>query len=106
MGTYMHTRFAATDPSLADLFTSLRDPILRADFLRYLILLRDGGVWADINVYPHRPVAEWVPERFRGRLAQYTVLAKPGHPAVGVLVEEVTGNLRRLVGEKGRVVVG
>ncbi|KAH6623257.1 nucleotide-diphospho-sugar transferase [Chaetomium tenue] len=127
MDTYIQTRFAATDPSLADLFTSLHDPILRADFLRYLILLRDGGVWADIDVYPHRPVAEWVPERFRGRvnlvvgiendhhkkpiwpgspysvqLAQYTVLAKPGHLAVGVLVEEVAGNLRRLVGEKAK----
>ena len=122
----MQSRFAATNPALAALFTSLRDPILKADFLRYLILLRDGGVWADIDVYPHRPVDEWVPERFRGQvnlvvgvendhrkspiwpgspysvqLAQYAVLAKPGHPAVGVLVEEVARGLERLVGEKG-----
>ncbi|KAK3292906.1 nucleotide-diphospho-sugar transferase [Chaetomium fimeti] len=123
---YVGERFAKTDPALVDVFTALSDTILKADFLRYLILLREGGVWADIDVYPHRPVAEWVPERYRDRvnlvvgiendhhkkpiwpgspysvqLCQYTVLAKPAHPAVRVLVDQVAGNLQRLVHDKG-----
>ncbi|KAH6847585.1 nucleotide-diphospho-sugar transferase [Chaetomium sp. MPI-CAGE-AT-0009] len=109
---YVRERFAAADPALVDVFTALSDPILKADFLRYLILLREGGVWADIDVYPHRPVAEWVPDRYRARvnlpgspysvqLSQYTVLAKPAHPAVRVLMDQVAGNLQRLVRDKG-----
>lgn len=44
--------------------------VLRADFLRYVLLLARGGTWADMDVTPigHRstwtaPHARWVPER-------------------------------------------
>lgn len=125
MDAYVRERLVKTDPSIADLFAALTDPILRADLLRYLILLREGGVWADIDVLPHRPVPEWVPEQYRDRvnlvagietdhhkqpvwsglpysvvLCQYVVLAKPGHPALRVLVDRVVGSLQRLLGGK------
>lgn len=102
-----------------------RDPILKADFLRYLLLLREGGVWADVDVYPHQPVSKWIPEQYRGsanlvigiendhhktpiwpgspcsaQLRQYAVLAKPGHPAIRNLVDQVTINLQNLMREK------
>ncbi|WDK19122.1 initiation-specific alpha-mannosyltransferase [Colletotrichum graminicola] len=48
----------------SDLFTSMKDQIVKADFLRYLILLREGGVWADIDVYPRQPLSKWIPEKF------------------------------------------
>ena len=121
-----------------DLFVELNDPILRADFLRYLIMVREGGVWADIDVYPHQPIASWLPEGFRERedldedgegrgnatavvnlvvgiendhngnpiwpgvpysvqLAQYVILAKPGHPALLALLDQVYDNLRALI---------
>ncbi|ROT35116.1 hypothetical protein SODALDRAFT_284941 [Sodiomyces alkalinus F11] len=114
------------DSSIADLFTSLDDPILKADFLRYLILLREGGVWADIDVYPHQPVSQWIPDRYRDlginlvvgiendhhkrpiwpgspysvQLCQYVVLAKPGHPAIRTLVDKVAGDLGELLESK------
>lgn len=125
MNTYVSERFADTDPFLVDLFTGLTDPILRADLLRYLILLREGGLWADIDVLPRRPVPEWVSEQHRGKvnlvvgietdhhkepvwsglpysvvLAQFVVLAKPGHPALRVLVERVAASLRELLTRK------
>ncbi|KAK0622453.1 hypothetical protein B0T14DRAFT_494108 [Immersiella caudata] len=122
MDAYIRER---APPAISDLFTSLTDPILKADFLHYLILLYDGGVWADIDTFPHRPISEWIPPQYRDRaslvigiendhhrqpiwprltfsvqLCQYTVLAKPGHPAVRTLVEEVARNLGKLMASR------
>ncbi|OBT54075.1 hypothetical protein VE04_10352 [Pseudogymnoascus sp. 24MN13] len=119
--TYVQSYF----PHMAGLFTKLNDPIMKADYLRYLILLREGGVWADIDVSPIRPIADWVPEQYHGsvnlvigiendhhkkpiwpgspysvQLCQYTILAKPGHPAIQRLVEQVTKALLELVESK------
>ncbi len=41
MDAYVRERF---DNALADAFTNLTDPILKADFVRYLILLKEGGL--------------------------------------------------------------
>lgn len=113
------------DPELVDVFTSLQDPILKADYLRYLILQREGGLWADIDVYPRQPIANWIPRQyaesanlvvgiendhhkqpiwpgspFSVQLCQYTVLAKPNHPALQTLVDRVTRGLRELMALK------
>ena len=126
---------------VADLFAGLADPILRADLLRYLVMAREGGVWADVDVFPHRPIASWIPAGFRDhdnassvsrsrsgssrtvnlvvgiendhhgqpiwpgqpysvQLAQYVMLAKPGHPALEALVDQVCINLRALLESK------
>ncbi|KFY02715.1 hypothetical protein V490_00423, partial [Pseudogymnoascus sp. VKM F-3557] len=107
---------------IAKVFTKLNDPVMKADYLRYLILLREGGVWADIDVSPSQPISEWIPNQYRGsvnlvisiendhhkepiwpgspysiQLSQYTILAKPGHPAIQTLVERVTGSLEKLI---------
>ncbi|KAL6355088.1 hypothetical protein LRP88_11565 [Fusarium phalaenopsidis] len=119
--TYVREHF---DAPISDLFMSLQDPILRADLLRYLVLLREGGVWADIDVYPHRPVSKWVPEQYQDwvnlvigiendhykiwpgspysvQLCQYTVLAKPNHAALRMAVNQVTRDLGELLASKG-----
>ncbi|KEY74288.1 hypothetical protein S7711_00445 [Stachybotrys chartarum IBT 7711] len=124
VGGYVRAGF---DETVAAVFTGLDDPILKADYLRYLILLREGGVWADIDVYPHRPVSSWIPEQYRNddsvnlvigiendhhkrpiwpgspysvQLCQYTILAKPNHPAIGALVDQVTAALQALTESK------
>ncbi|KAI6082403.1 nucleotide-diphospho-sugar transferase [Hypoxylon rubiginosum] len=107
-------------------FASLADPIFKADVLRYLILYSQGGVWADIDVKPTKPILEWIPEKYQTsrvnlvigiendhhkrpiwrnspysvQFAQYCVLAKPHHPAIGVLIEKVEQNLDGLLGSK------
>jgi alpha 1,6-mannosyltransferase len=120
MNAYVADNFP---PPISTVFTNLADPILRADFLRYLILLREGGVWSDIDIYPHQPVTDWIPEPYRSdnsvnlligiendhhkrpiwpgspysvQLAQYVVLAKPNHPAIKTLVDQVTSALQLL----------
>jgi mannosyltransferase OCH1-like enzyme len=114
------------DPATSRLFTSINDPILKADFLRYLILLHEGGLWVDIDVYPHQPISKWIPEQYHDsevnlvvgiendhhkqpiwpgslysvQLCQYSVLAKPRHPAISKLVSQVTSNVEQLLKSK------
>lgn len=115
---YVRTNF---DNDTSDIFNNITDPILKADFLRYLILLHDGGAWADIDVYPNQPVSSWVPGDFGDKaslvvgierdypkgplwskspypiqLCQYAMLAKPDHPAMKSVVENVTQNIMAL----------
>jgi mannosyltransferase OCH1-like enzyme len=110
---------------ISSTFIKLTDPILRADFLRYLVMSKEGGVWADIDVFPHQPITSWVPEPYLNetnlligiendhhkrpiwhnspysvQLAQYTMLAKPGHPALSRLVEQVNKNIKTLFAGK------
>ncbi|KFY31492.1 hypothetical protein V493_01060, partial [Pseudogymnoascus sp. VKM F-4281 (FW-2241)] len=59
---YVQSSFAR----IAEVFTKLNDPVMKADYLRYLILLREGGVWADIDVSPSQPISEWIPKQYRG----------------------------------------
>jgi mannosyltransferase OCH1-like enzyme len=122
MDAYVLDRFGS---SVATVFTSVSDAILNADFLRYLILSREGGVWADIDVYPHQPIASWIPEHYQGHvnlvvgiendhhkmpiwpgspysveLCQYNILAKPAHPTLLTLTEQVASNLKKLMSTK------
>ncbi|CAG9938666.1 unnamed protein product [Clonostachys rosea f. rosea IK726] len=114
-----------TDPAIADVFTSLHEPILRADLLRYILMLMEGGVWADIDVYPHQPISNWIPDEYQEsvnlvvgiendhhkrpiwpgspysvQLSQYIILAKPNHPVFQKLVDQVVDNLRSLLQSK------
>ncbi|KAK3291332.1 nucleotide-diphospho-sugar transferase [Chaetomium fimeti] len=123
MNAYVRERF---DGRTVDVFTSLHDPILKSDLLRYLLILKEGGVWADIDVRPLQPVSKWIPEQHHGKanlvvgiesdhhkksvlpgvsphsvaLAQFAMLAKPGHPAIRVLVDRVLDNIQQLMATK------
>ena len=115
---YVEDRFPA---NISQVFISLTDPILKADLLRYLVIMLEGGVWADIDVLPHQPISSWIPETYQNatnlvvgvendkhkrpiwpgspysiQLAQYTMLAKPNHPAIVTLVDRVASNLAHL----------
>ncbi len=110
---------------IGKLFTRIPDPILKADLLRYLILLHEGGVWADIDVYPIQPISSWIPKEYWSKanlvvgvendhhkqpiwpgspysvqLCQYVVLSKPGHPAIRTLVSKVIDDLTKLLETK------
>lgn len=123
METYVQERLGETMPGTVETFSNLTDPIMRADMLRYIVMLADGGVWADIDVLPHTPISQWIPQEFHGQevnlvvgvendhnkqpiwpglpysvqLSQYTILAKPGHPAIATLIDRVAENLRALL---------
>lgn len=58
---YVITRYNETRPDIVTLYTGLSIPILKADLLRYLILLSDGGIWSDIDVTCEVDVGHWLP---------------------------------------------
>ncbi|RAL17412.1 uncharacterized protein BO97DRAFT_402018 [Aspergillus homomorphus CBS 101889] len=59
--TFVRTRYGATRPDIVELYEKLPIPILRADLLRYLIVLAEGGIWSDLDVTCDTEVANWVP---------------------------------------------
>ncbi|MCJ1484383.1 hypothetical protein MMC06_004554, partial [Schaereria dolodes] len=62
--TFVRERFASR-PDILDPFLAITKPILRADILRQLVLLADGGVYSDLDVNCHVPIAEWIPAEYR-----------------------------------------
>ena len=66
--TYVRQHFTAAndgDALIRDVYLNLTDSILRADFLRYLLLLKEGGVYADLDVECREPIDTWVPAAFQ-----------------------------------------
>jgi alpha 1,6-mannosyltransferase len=117
--TYIRDRFSGR-ASIIELFEQMADFILRADLLRYLTLLVDGGVYTDIDTDCSKPISEWIPpelvdgtglvmgveydaqgEEIRGdstlpvQLCQWTIMAKPNHPVMQQVVQTVVGKLEK-----------
>lgn len=127
MNAYVESRIGAP---ISAVFNNISDSILKADFIRYLILLREGGLWVDVDVRPRQPISDWIPEQYREadvnlvvgiendhnkepiwpgspysvQLCQYSVLAKPQHPALKTLVSQVTANIEHLLASEDRIV--
>ncbi|PYI24773.1 hypothetical protein BO99DRAFT_398252 [Aspergillus violaceofuscus CBS 115571] len=62
--TFVRTRYGATRPDIVEVYEKLPIPILRADLLRYLIVLAEGGIWSDLDVTCDTEVAAWVPPEY------------------------------------------
>jgi alpha 1,6-mannosyltransferase len=96
---------------------------IKSDLLRYLLLYHEGGVYTDMDTVPIRPIDDWIPERFQGRarvvvgiefdrldgpnwrgvhrdlqFCQWTIMAAPGHPLFGAMLERSMFYLRELLG--------
>ncbi len=118
--TYVKDRFSHR-PDIEETFVDLQDPILRADFIRYLVLLGDGGVYSDIDTTSLIPIEDWVPSAYvnkvnlvigveydkldGGRRGDFTldlqfctwaILAKPGHLLMEMTVDRVLSRLKGL----------
>ncbi|KAG6365663.1 hypothetical protein INS49_007274 [Diaporthe citri] len=39
---------------------------MKTDFLRYLVILAEGGVYSDLDTWALKPVDDWVPQYLRG----------------------------------------
>jgi hypothetical protein len=111
-------------PDLIRLYERISDPILAADFIRYLAVFADGGVYSDMDTECIVPVDDWVPEKYKNHtgmivglefdagdedflwgfdtrtsMCQWTFAASPGHPVMEKVVETVAESLM----EFGRV---
>ena len=128
--SYVKTRFSHR-PDIEEIFVDLQDPILRADFIRYLVLLGDGGVYSDIDTTSLKPIEDWVPSAYVNQVnlvvgveydkldgdrwgdwpldlqfCTWAILAKPGHLLMEMTVDRVISRLKALAQEQGTTVSG
>ena len=121
--TYMRDRYAHR-PDISDTFLAIQDPILRADLLRYTVMLSDGGVYTDIDTNPLKPIHQWLSSDLAERASlvigieidqpegptwsswhypygfcQWTLMAKPGHMLMERIVTNVVTNLNKYAGD-------
>lgn len=128
--SYIKNRFSHR-PDIEETFVELQDPILRADFIRYLVLLGDGGVYSDIDTTSLKPIEDWVPSadvnkinlvvgveydkldgvRWRDwtldlQFCTWALMAKPGHFLMEMTVDRVIARLNALAREQDTTVSG
>lgn len=129
--SYVRYHFA-NDPLIRDTFTNLTDKFLRADFMRYIVLAAEGGVYADLDVICQEPIDTWVPLPFKGKagvvigvendrlpvendanlyydyrkyiwgINNWTFMCKAGHPFMRFVAESVARNLREMARKQYR----
>ncbi|KAL2829590.1 hypothetical protein BJY01DRAFT_123796 [Aspergillus pseudoustus] len=80
---YVRERYAYW-PEVLETYLALTVPILKADFLRVLILYADGGIWSDLDVVDDVPVGEWIPKELAENTAKNPInvvvgIEFPGH---------------------------
>lgn len=106
---------------VGQIYHLLRNPGLKSDLLRYMILAVEGGVYTDIDTFALEPIDKWVPadmkdrvklivgvefdQRDGGRWAeithvvqfcQWTIAAAPGHPIFTAMMERAVESLEEL----------
>ena len=128
--SYVRERYA-DEPEIQEIFTDLQDPILRADMIRYLVLLRDGGLYTDIDTKSLKPIDDWVPAEYKGntsivvgveydrlngnrwndwtldlQFSTWAILAKPDHRLLRYTVRRVIDGLKTLALKQGKTISG
>lgn len=99
----------AENATIVQTYLNLTVPILKADFLRYLLLFAEGGVYLDLDVTCHVRIRDWIPEEYRSdsslvvgwefdvgwgeaivrEFATWTIMAKPHSPHLWSLITDI-----------------
>lgn len=100
-------------------YTAMPRRVLRADFLRYLLLAMEGGVYSDTDTQLVRPMSDWVPAAFRQdtrlivgleadasppvhgttyevQFCQWTLASAPNHPTLWTMLDRILASVRTL----------
>lgn len=117
-------------PDLVDAYLTLQIPIIKADWLRYLLMYSEGGMWSDLDVSCNSPVDSWIPAEYKQNvsivvgwefdtpwpgqgpedvnheLATWTVLAKPGSPHMLTAVDGLLKGIYDVAAENNVDVAG
>lgn len=108
-------------------FNNLPNVGMKSDFLRYLVLLIEGGVYSDTDTEAIRPIDDWVPPEYRGRaravigiewdrqfegqfpdvphwlqFAQWTIAAAPGHPIFRAMLDRMLSSADEVAQRHGQ----
>jgi alpha 1,6-mannosyltransferase len=112
------------------MFLKLPRKVMKSDLFRYLILLKEGGVWSDVDTICLQPIEKWYNNSnqvravigveldasdvsidwfsVRLQLCQWTIVAAPGHPLINYVVDYITRKYNNLpkIPEKVHTVTG
>lgn len=98
-------------PDVVQSYQNLSIPILKADFLRYLLLFHEGGMWFDLDVQcGDVPIDDWIPPNLKAttgmvvgwefdaglpsdtshQLESWTIMAQPGSPYMLQAINDIT----------------
>lgn len=58
---FVRAHFRQSHPAVVNLYEALRNPSMKTDLLRYLVLFAEGGVYSDLDTWAFQPVDRWVP---------------------------------------------
>ncbi|KAK2753842.1 hypothetical protein FQN55_000206 [Onygenales sp. PD_40] len=107
-------------PDIVTTYLSLSIPILKADLLRYLLLLTEGGVWNDLDITcGDTPIHNWIPEQYKAKtnlvvgwefdvgwgdniireFASWTMLAAPGNVHIETIISDILDSIHDRVAE-------
>ena len=122
MGIEIIRKHYDQDPDTQRTYLELRSTILRADYLRYLVLAAEGGIYSDIDTHAVKPIEKWYsdstdrpvralvgmeydqldnPVLTAGmympvQFCQWTLAISAYHPLMTSMVESVTQDLQQL----------
>ncbi|KAI0202653.1 alpha-1,6-mannosyltransferase Och1 [Astrocystis sublimbata] len=122
---FIHTHFSG-DERITKAWRNLKNPGVKSDLLRYLVLFIKGGVYTDIDTEALRPIDSWIPEPYRDRanvvvgiewdqldggpwadiphrlqFCQWTIAAAPGHPLFMKMAYHTITRLEQIAAEHG-----
>lgn len=125
--TFVETHYK-DQPKILDAYNRTKDTILRADLIRYLAVLADGGAYTDVDTDCTRPIDEWVPAEYvdkaglvvgveydaregdirsdfkdRVQLCQWAFLAKPDNSILKFTVNVIVDKLLSLAPDGGEI---
>ena len=116
VAVHLVRHFYASIPEVIEAYDALPEPVMKADFFRYLILLARGGIYSDIDTTALKSAVEWVPPEVprtsyglvigveadpdrddwhdwysrRIQFCQWTIQSKSGHPVLVDIVASIT----------------
>ena len=117
---YVEDTFREQHPELEQLYLNTHDYMLRTDVIRFLLLLKEGGVYSDLDVTCLKPIDTWLSPELREKagvvigveidndlgpdgktigglalfqFAAWTIMAKPNQPFIRYVVD---GLIKRL----------
>ncbi|CRG92667.1 hypothetical protein PISL3812_09731 [Talaromyces islandicus] len=114
------------EPSIVEMYNNLPNVGMQSDFLRYLILDVEGGIYTDIDTVALKAINSWVAPDIRDQVrlivgiefdrrdggawadiphwlqfCQWTIAAAPGHPVFRKMVSRIRQSLDELSASHG-----
>lgn len=111
-------RHFANEPRIVEAWQNMPNVGMKSDFLRYLLLSVEGGVYTDTDTVAIKPIDDWLPKELRGEVrlivgiefdrwdgpqwgdilhwlqfCQWTIAAAPGHPVFRKMIDYIVNSL-------------